>query len=176
MSPHGHSPTPDDHRRAHGDAAPDRPAVSRRPPRIVTMTPDACRALLMRHHVGRMAFSFHDRVDIAPIHYVFSDGWVFARTSHGAKMEVLAHAPWVAFEVDEIDGVFDWRSVVAHGTVHTMEREGNASDREHWASGIELLRQVVPETGTADDPVPYRSLVFGIYVHSVTGRASSTRT
>jgi nitroimidazol reductase NimA-like FMN-containing flavoprotein (pyridoxamine 5'-phosphate oxidase superfamily) len=144
-------------------------------PRISEMTPDACHALLKRHHVGRMAYCLHNHVDIAPIHYVYSDGWLFARTSHGHKMDALAHAPWVAFEVDEIDDVFDWRSVVVHGTAHTMEREGSPLDVEHWARGIELLRKIVPETGTDDDPVPFRELVFGIYVHTVTGRVSTTR-
>ena len=144
-------------------------------PRITEMTPDACHALLKRHHVGRMAYCSHNRVDIAPIHYVYADPWLFARTSHGHKMDALAHAPWAAFEVDEIDDVFDWRSVVVHGTVHTMEREGSPIDAEHWARGIELLRAIVPETGSEDDPVPFRQVVFGIYVHTVTGRVSTTR-
>ena len=151
-------------------------ARTHRAPRITEMHPDACHALLQLHHVGRMAYSFHDRVDIVPIHYVYSDGWLFARTSHGRKVDVLAHAPWVAFEVDEIDDVFDWRSVVVHGTAHAMDRDGSPLDAEHWARGMELLREVVPETGTDDDPVPYRTLVFGIYVHTVTGRVSTTRT
>jgi nitroimidazol reductase NimA-like FMN-containing flavoprotein (pyridoxamine 5'-phosphate oxidase superfamily) len=146
-----------------------------RAPRISEMTADACHALLKRHHVGRMAYCSHERVDIVPIHYVFSDGWLFARTSHGHKMDVLAHAPWAAFEVDEIDDTFDWRSVVVHGTVHTMEREGSPIDAAHWARGMELLREIVPETGTEDDPVPFRQVVFGIYVHAVTGRVSTTR-
>jgi nitroimidazol reductase NimA-like FMN-containing flavoprotein (pyridoxamine 5'-phosphate oxidase superfamily) len=144
-------------------------------PRIVELSVETCHALLRRHHVGRMAYAFHNRVDITPIHYVYADGWLFARTSHVGKMDVLAHAPWVAFEVDEIESVFDWRSVVVHGTAHTMEREGSPLDAEHWSRGIEALRDVVPATGTADDPVPYRTLVFGIFVESVSGRASSTR-
>lgn len=151
-------------------------AKATRTPRISEMTADACHALLKHHHVGRMAYCFHDRVDIVPIHYVYSDGWLFARTSHGRKMDTLAHAPWAAFEVDEIDDAFDWRSVVVHGTVHSMEREGSPMDAEHWARGIELLREIVPETGTDDDPVPFRDLVFGIYAQTVTGRVSTTRT
>jgi nitroimidazol reductase NimA-like FMN-containing flavoprotein (pyridoxamine 5'-phosphate oxidase superfamily) len=139
------------------------------------MRADACHALLQRHHVERMAYCFHDRVDIAPIHYVFSDNWLFARTSYGHKMDVVAHAPWVAFEVDEIEDVFDWRSVVVHGTAYLMEREGSPIDAEHWARGIALLREIVPEAGTDDDPVAFRKLVFGIFVHTVTGRVSTTR-
>lgn len=145
------------------------------PPRITPMSEADCLALLARHTVGRMAHAFRDRVDITPIHYVFADGWLFARTSHGAKMTTLEHAPWVAFEVDEIEGVFEWRSVVAHGTAYMMPRDGSALDAEHWSRGIELLRRIVPATGTDNDPVPYRTLVFGIHVDAITGRQSTTR-
>ena len=150
-------------------------ANAKRAPQISDMTSDACHALLQRHHVGRMAYCFHNRVDITPLHYVYADGWLFARTSHGHKMEVLAHAPWVAFEVDEMEGVFDWRSVVVHGTVYTMPQDGSPLEAELWQRGVDALRRIVPETATDDDPVPYRSIVFGIHVVSVSGRASSSR-
>lgn len=144
------------------------------PPRITIMRPSACLALLRRHKVGRMAYAFQNRVDITPIHYVYEDGWLFARTSHGTKMSVLEHSPWVAFEVDEMDGVFDWRSVVVHGTAYSMPRDGSPLEASLWQHGVEALRAIVPETGTDDDPVPYRSLVFGIHVDTITGRASSS--
>ena len=146
-----------------------------RPPRITSMSESSCLALLQRHAVGRMAHTFHDRVDITPIHYVFADGWLYARTSHGAKMTTIEHSPWVAFEVDEIESVFEWRSVVVHGAAHEMPRDGSPLDAQHWSRGIELLRRIVPAAGTAGDPVPERTLVFGIHVDSVTGRASTTR-
>lgn len=60
-------------------------------------------ALLARNHVGRLAFSFHDRVDIEPIHYVYADGVLYARTSPGHKLTTLAHHRWVALEADEVD-------------------------------------------------------------------------
>jgi nucleotide-binding universal stress UspA family protein len=72
-----------------------------------------------------MAYAFRGRVDITPIHYVYQDGWLFARTSHGAKMDVLEHSPWVAFEVDELESVFDWRSVVVHGAAYVMPSDGS---------------------------------------------------
>src|SRR5690349_15736001 len=73
---------------------------------------DECDALLARNHVGRVAFSFHDRVDLEPVHYVYAEGWIHGRTAPGAKVAVLRHHPWVAFEVDEVEGLFDWQSVV----------------------------------------------------------------
>jgi len=148
-------------------------ASAARPPRIVTMRAADCLALLERHTVGRMAYSHRNRVDIAPIHYVYSDGWVFARTSDGAKMTTLRHVPWVAFEVDEIDGVFDWKSVVVHGTVYRMARDGAPGEAKLWSKGMELLKRIVPETGTPDDPVPFRTVIFGIHVDTISGRSSA---
>jgi nitroimidazol reductase NimA-like FMN-containing flavoprotein (pyridoxamine 5'-phosphate oxidase superfamily) len=43
------------------------------------------RELLTRNHVGRLAFSFHDRVDIRPIHYIYHDNWLYGRTSQSDK-------------------------------------------------------------------------------------------
>ena len=144
-------------------------------PYITAMRPASCLALVRRHSVSRMAYTFHNRVDITPIHYVYSDGWLFARTSQGAKMTTIQHVPWVAFEIDEIQGVFDWLSVVVHGTAYTMARDGSRTDVKLWSKGIALLTRIVPATGTADDPVPYRTLVFGIHVDTITGRTSSSR-
>lgn len=141
-------------------------------PRIRSLRQSECLAIIRRRNVGRLAFSFHDRVDIVPIHYAYSGGWLFARTSHGAKMTTIAHAPWVAFEVDEVHDVFNWKSVVVHGTIYTVERDAGRPEARLWAAGIEALRAVVPETGTADDPVPERSLVFGIHIDRMTGRAA----
>src|ERR1700694_3156395 len=73
-------------------------------------------ALLLRNKVGRIGFSFHDRVDIQPIHYLYERGWLYGRTSEGEKISTLKRNPCVAFEVDEVSDLFDWRSVVIHGS------------------------------------------------------------
>ena len=144
-------------------------------PKIRKMSAASCLALLRREIVGRMAFSFHDRVDITPIHYVYANRWLFARTSHGAKMTTIAHAPWVALEVDEVKSVFEWQSVVVHGTVYLAERDAGPIEARRWLTGIALLKRIVPGTGTTHDPVAFRSLVFGIHIESISGRVSSLR-
>ena len=90
--------------------------------------------LLARNHVGRIAYSFHDRVDIEPISYVFADGAIYLRTTPGSKLETLAHSPWVAFEVDEVSGPFDWKSAVAHGTIYTLHDAGGEIDERRIVS------------------------------------------
>lgn len=142
-------------------------------PRFETLTHNECEAVLARNNVGRLAFSFHDRVDIEPIHYVFADGWLYGRTSQGSTLATLRHSHWVAFEVDEIEAVFQWRSVVVHGAFYPLSPDGPALEATAWERAIDLLRQLVPETWTSADPVAFRTVVFRIHIDAMTGRAAT---
>jgi len=143
-------------------------------PTIRVLTSAECNALLERNHVGRIAFTFRDRVDIEPVHFVYAKGWIHGRTSPGTKLATLRHHPWVAFEVDEIEGLYDWRSVIVHGAVHLPDADGSPSDREAYESTLGLIRHLVPLALEAGDPTPERQVLFRIHVDEVTGRAAST--
>ena len=143
-------------------------------PSFRELTPAECEELLMRNRVGRMAFSFHDRVDLEPVQYIYSDGWVHGRTSPGTKVATLLHHPWVAFEVDEVEGLFDWQSVVVHGVVYIADLDGSATERAAYETTLELIRELVPEALEPDDPTPSRDVLFRIHVDEITGRASTT--
>ena len=142
------------------------------PPSIVELSPRETEALLRAHHVGRIAYSWRDRVDVEPIHYVYDDGAIYARTSLGAKLLALRHNPWVAFEVDEAHGPYDWRSAVVHGTVYALRREGTPGERETFVRALELLRTIEPAALTDDDPVPWRNVLFRISVGEMRGRVA----
>ena len=139
------------------------------------LTREESESVLAMNHVGRMAYSFHDAVDIRPIHYVFDEPWLFGRTSPGYKLITLQHHQWVAFEVDEISGPFDWKSVVAHGTFYRLESTGAESDVRLFERGVAAVHKLSPEIFTKADPVPFRTELFGIALDSIAGRLSSTK-
>ncbi len=145
-------------------------------PAIRAMVADEARELLARNHVGRLAYSWRDRVNILPLHYVYSDDWIYGRTSPGEKLTTLLHNPWVAFEVDEVRGLFDWSSVVAVGTLTLLAADGSPHDREHLRRAMRLLGELVHGAFAARDPVPERSLVFGIGISELTGRIAEPGT
>jgi uncharacterized protein len=128
--------------------------------------------MLSSHHVGRLAFAFRDRVDIEPISYLFQDDWIYARTSPGTKLQVVRHNPWVAFEIDEIESRFDWRSVVVHGTIYFLDASGGDRDRETFETALELMRTVDAELLRSDDPTPHRSALFRVHADEIIGRAA----
>ena len=129
-------------------------------------------SMLRAHTYGRLAFTFRDRVDIEPIHYVYDDGWLVCRTAPGTKLTQLAHHPWVAFEIDEVRGLFEWRSVVVKGTVYFVEPDGSADLDEKAQAAIEALRRLVPGALSEDDPTPGRNIVFRVHIDEMHGRAA----
>jgi uncharacterized protein len=143
-------------------------------PVIRKLTREECEQILARNHVGRMAYAWGNRVDIEPLHYVYHDGWLFGRTSHGAKLATTGEEWWpVAFEVDEVEGIFRWRSVVVHGGFYTIPEYGPDWEKAAWRTGVELLRTLVPETLTEDDPVPFRNVLFRIPAQELSGREAT---
>ncbi len=148
-----------------------------KPTRSVTireLAADEMHALLARSHVGRIAFSFNDQVDIRPIHYVYADNWLYGRTSPSDKLVTLRHNQWVAFEVDEVKGPFDWQSVVAYGSFYRLSDESTPQYLELRDEALKLIRSFAPETLRETDPVPFRTELFAIAIDRLTGRAAST--
>jgi nitroimidazol reductase NimA-like FMN-containing flavoprotein (pyridoxamine 5'-phosphate oxidase superfamily) len=131
-------------------------------------------AILARNHVGRLAFLGEDhQVDITPIHYVFADGMVHGRTAAGTKLSAVAHRPWVAFETDEAEAAFRWRSVVVRGTIFRLDAEHTPKE---YAGTLELIRRMVPSALTTADPTPERDILFRIDLGEITGRAADDGT
>jgi uncharacterized protein len=127
--------------------------------------------LLTRNHVGRLAFTFHDRVDIEPISYVFSGDWLYARTAPGTKLAIVQHHPWVAFEVDEVRSRVDWRSVVVHGTIYFIDPSREA-DRKDYDTAVKILRSADADALTSADATPQRDLLFRIHADEIVGRGA----
>ena len=137
-------------------------------PVICELSRVECDALLARNHIGRIAFSYRDKVDIEPLSYVYNEGWIYGRTSLGSKLRVLAHNRWVAFETDDLRDMFDWESVIVKGALYRLDSSG--SQPEVYARAVELLRTIIPAALGADDPTPDRTELFRIHADRVTGR------
>lgn len=150
-------------------------AVAGETPLFKTLSHEECESVLLRNNVGRIAFAFHDRVDIQPIHYVYERGWLYGRTSEGDKIATLQHNQWVAFEIDETRDTFDWCSVVIHGSFWRIHPWGSPHAEEVWAKAAELVSKIVPGALTEHDPVAFRQILFRIAVSDVRGRVAQRK-
>ena len=125
--------------------------------------------LLARHHVGRMAFSLHDRISIVLVNYAYSAGWIYARMEAGSELITVLHNRWVAFEADEVDGLYDWRTVTVNGSVQFVSDGATAHEAREFRVAAELIQSLVPSVLTAADPMPNRVQVFRIHIDKLVG-------
>jgi len=139
-------------------------------PTFRALTQHECLALLARNVVGRLAFVRDGRPDVRPVHYRFEGGWIYGRMSEGSALAALAGEPWVAFQVDEVAGAFEWASVVVRGTFHRLDPGAREADLAPAVYATSHLRAVVPATLDEGDPAPHRTVLFRISAGEITGR------
>ncbi len=149
-------------------------------PRFRTLSHVECEVILSRNYVGRLAYARGEHIDIIPLHYVFSgdgNGWIYARTAQGTHLEETGnnavHKSWpVAFEVDEVEGLFSWRSVVVHGSFHAAA-PGNSewkTNAAKWDEAARIFRTLIPDAFTDADPTAFRYILLRIQVIEISGR------
>ncbi len=91
---------------------------------IGVLSPDEIDALLRRNRVGRLGVAVNDRPYVVPITYAYDGSSIYAFSGPGRKIDVMREQPLVCFEVDEVLGPSEWRSVVAEGRYEELADEG----------------------------------------------------
>lgn len=71
--------------------------------------------LLRKEVVGRLGCSDGKMVYVVPISYVYDGEYVYCHTHEGLKVTIMRQHPTVCFEVDRLQNMGNWQSVVAHG-------------------------------------------------------------
>ena len=140
------------------------------------LTDEESGALLAKHHVGSMALAFHDRVSLDLVNYVYADRWLYGRMEEGPDLTTLRHNHWVAFQVSEIRGLYDWRAVTVNGPWQLLSDRGAPVDAEAARAALASIRAVVPAVFTSRDPVPERVHLFRLYVEEMRGFEMSSVT
>ena len=162
----------------HGTKSPPRDASASEKLRVDVreLSREESLALLARHHVGHVGITFHDRLRLKLCNYVYSEGWIYARTELGADATIARHHPWAAFEVDEVSGLYDWRSVEVSGSIEFLSSDIKFGDWFAFENAVRLMRAQVPQVLTADDPTPQRVQLVRVHLDSVFGRESQSLT
>lgn len=139
---------------------------------VAELSIDDARALLSRQHVGRVAYAVRGNVDIEPISYSLDGDWIVGRTSVGTKLAQLAQQPTCAFEVDEVAGLADWRSVVVKGTFYLLDPVDGSPTV--YTRALDSIRALEPAALSEADATPHRNIVFGIHMKEISGRCGSS--
>ena len=73
--------------------------------------------------VGRIGVHAEGRTYVVPTTYVFDGDSVYCHSAVGQKVRMMRANPDVCFQVDEIDNMANWRSVIAWGRYEELKGE-----------------------------------------------------
>jgi nitroimidazol reductase NimA-like FMN-containing flavoprotein (pyridoxamine 5'-phosphate oxidase superfamily) len=70
---------------------------------------------------GRLACQVNDKLYVVPVSFAFDDKYIYAHSKEGQKIDMLRKSGHACFQVDIINGLNDWRSVIIWGKYHELK-------------------------------------------------------
>ncbi len=101
-------------------------------------------ALLYREVVGRLGCHARGRIYVVPITYVYAEGAIIGHSTEGLKLQMMRENPQVCVQVDRIQDLRNWKSVIAWGRFE--ELTGGAASH----AMAQLMGKMLPLTATHD--------------------------
>ncbi len=80
-----------------------------------------CERLLLTQTYGRLGCHADEQTYVVPISYVFEDGKIFGYTVEGMKIRMMRKNPKVCVQVDLIEDLAHWQSVIAWGEFRELK-------------------------------------------------------
>ena len=123
--------------------------------------------LLVSEVIARIGCISDGRVYVVPVTYVYDGTYVWGHAMDGAKLAAMRTDPKVCVEVEHVDDLSNWRSVIAWGTFE----ECTGDD---WDTGMALLvERIMPLLTLPPHPDLSglrRGSVYRIRLQTKTGR------
>src|SRR5208282_3505030 len=114
------------------------------------------------------------RTYVVPITYAYDGEHVYGHSSDGLKIRTMRANPSVCFEVDQLDTIAHWQSVVAWGTYEELadgaEERASAMLRSRFASMTTSETALFHPTRDVTAARHVRTIVFRIRLEEKTGR------
>jgi uncharacterized protein len=82
---------------------------------------DEIDTLLRTQVIGRIGCQTDGKLYIVPITYVFDGESIIGHTAEGMKTEIMRQNPNVCFEVDHVENMLNWQSVIVWGVYEELQ-------------------------------------------------------
>ncbi|HLT71198.1 MAG TPA: pyridoxamine 5'-phosphate oxidase family protein [Cyclobacteriaceae bacterium] len=127
--------------------------------------------------VGRIGCYGEGTVYVVPVTYAYQDGYIYAHSSEGTKIRMMRENPQVCFEVEDMENMANWRSVIAWGTYEELTEETQRDEGLrilfNRISSLVISETVRPHRQTMSrdlDETERKNVVYRIRVQRRTGR------
>lgn len=71
--------------------------------------------LLKEQMLGRVGCHYGDGIYVVPISYAYDGEFVYCHSHEGLKLDCMRKDPNICFEVDHLENMANWQSVIAWG-------------------------------------------------------------
>lgn len=85
------------------------------------LSPREIEQLLQSEMIARLGCHLDGRTYVVPITYAYADGGLLWHSKQGLKLEMLRRNPKVCVQVDHVDSLVNWRSVIAWGEFEELK-------------------------------------------------------
>jgi len=85
------------------------------------LTHDEIEKVLTANVIGRIGCYANQKMFVVPITYVYDGEYVLGHTIEGLKINMLRENPECCFEVDTMDDISTWESVISWGTFEELQ-------------------------------------------------------
>lgn len=106
---------------------------------IGSLTSAEIEDVLRKNIVGRIGCHANGVTYVVPISYAYDGTYVYGHTYEGMKIKMMRVNPKVCFEVDTMENMGNWKSVICQGTFEELTKD------DERKKGIQhLLDRVLP--------------------------------
>ncbi len=142
-----------------------------------TLTSKEIEDFIKKHFIGRIGCHANNKTYVVPISYAYDGEFVYCHTQEGLKTKMMRDNPLVCFEVDALETIATWKSIIAWGSY------AEVTDKNERGKALKiLLSRVYPFISSKkmqlgdhwpfapDDLNSIKGIVFKIKLSEKTGR------
>jgi|SRR5688572_9101500 len=138
--------------------------------------------VLHTQFVGRLGCCADGKMYVVPVTYVYDDGYIYAHSKEGLKVQMMRKNSQVCFLVDAMENITNWRSVIVWGEY--QELKGEKDQKAGMKTMIDRLAPfMISETVRPLQSYPhapetvekgFKAIAYRIKVTESTGRFEKT--
>ncbi len=141
------------------------------------LTKDQCFQVLHASEIGRLGCYASRKMYIVPVAYVFDGENIYIHSKEGLKVEMMRKNQDVCFQVDRIESMVNWRSVIVWGKFQELKTRSQQSIAMKFLRDrlgpLRLSEAVRPPKGFSEPgnvSKPVRAVAFRIAIKDISGK------
>lgn len=108
---------------------------------IKDLKKEKCLDVLKNNYLGHLAYISKGAPYVVPITYYYDpeNHCIVSYSAEGFKIKAMRTKKTVSFQVEEIDSIHDWRSVLVHGLYEELHQIDAKYELHEFAKGVKRI-------------------------------------